>query len=97
MEAACSSQMLATQPIPTSCETANIGFVLAVNYHKGLNSAIQMFVTVVEHCSGNVVHKTSCIKKLTFCIICHCTITYGSDVLVEYIRGCRLVKNYADM
>jgi len=56
-----------------------------------------MFVTVVENCSGNVVHKTSCIKKLTFCIICHCTIQYGSDVVVEYIRGCQLVKNYADI
>jgi len=29
--------------------------------------------------------------------MCHCTIKYRSDVLVEYIHGCRLVKNYDDM
>ena len=43
-----------TQPTATSCETTNIGFILAVNYHKGLKSVIQMFVTVVENYSGNV-------------------------------------------
>ena len=58
--------MLATQPTATSCETANIGFVLAVNYRKGLKSVIQMFVTVVENYSGNLVYKTSCIKKTNF-------------------------------
>jgi len=56
-----------------------------------------MFVTVGEHYSGNVVHKTSCIRKTNFLHYMSLHYQYGSDVLVEYIHGCQLVKNYADM